>query len=252
MIYSCIEDFLNDNNDHLVSYIVSNFGGLTLVKNCLFSAQKNNVKIVLFALDQEIADEIEYFFNSNIDIVLYLANLKKNFTYTYGSFEWIDIVYNRYFIAHRLMKEGRNIVYLDTDVIINKNYILDIKERLRNNNIIIQSNGKNCCTGFFAMKAVPRLINFFNKKQMEKKEYEKYGGNGGPSDQKFFNHYIGENMKDFNCVLLDRDLYPNGQHYYDNHLVIEEKCFIIHFNCMQGEQKKIKRMKLYNKFYIKD
>ena len=248
MIYSSIENFLNQNNDHLVSYIVSNIGGLNLVKNCLLSAQKNNVKLVLFALDEEIAQIIEKDFS--VDIVLYLANLKKGFTYTYGSFEWIDVVYNRYFIAHRLMKEGRNIVYLDTDVIINKNYILDIKKRLRNNDIVIQSNDKNCCTGFFAMKSNKKLIHFFNKKQMESKEYKKYGGNGGPSDQKFFNHYIGSHMNEFNCVLLERDLYPNGQHYYDNHLEIEEKCFIIHFNCMQGEDKKIKRMKLYNKFFL--
>ena len=241
MIYSCIEDFLNKNNDHLVSYIVSNIGGLTLVKNCLLSAQKNNVKLVLFALDEEIAQIIDKDFY--IEIVLYLANLKKDHTYTYGSFEWIDVVYNRYFIAHRLMKEGRNLVYLDTDVLINKDYTLDIKEKLRNNNIIIQSNGKNCCTGFFAMKSTQKLVQFFNKKQMELKEYKKYGGNGGPSDQKFFNHYIGEHMSEFNCVLLDRDLYPNGQHYYDNHLEIEDKCYIIHFNCMQGEQKKKKRIK---------
>lgn len=248
MIYSCIDDFLDVNNDHMVSYIVSNIGGLTLVKNCLLSAQKNNVKLVLFALDEEISQTIEKDFS--IEIVLFLANLKKDFTYTYGSFEWIDVVYNRYFIAHRLMKEGRNIVYLDTDVLINKDYTLDIKRRLRQNNIIIQSNGINCCTGFFAMKSTPKLIQFFNKKKMESKEYRKFGGNGGASDQKFFNHYIGENMNEFNCVLLDRDYYPNGQHYYDNHQEIEEKCYIIHFNCMQGEEKKIKRMKLYNKFYI--
>ena len=129
MIYSCIDDFLDKNNDHLVSYIVSNIGGLTLVKNCLLSAQKNDVKLVLFALDEEIAQLIDKDFS--IEIVLYLANLKKDFTYTYGSFEWIDVVYNRYFIAHRLMKEGRNLVYLDTDVLVNKNYTLDIKERLR-------------------------------------------------------------------------------------------------------------------------
>ena len=161
MIYSCIEDFLNQNNDHLVSYIVSNIGGYTLVKNCLLSAQKNNVRLVLFALDEEIAQIIDKDFS--IEIVLYLANLKKDHTYTYGSFEWIDVVYNRYFIAHRLMKEGRNIVYLDTDVLINKDYTLDIKERLRNNNIIIQSNGKNCCTGFFAMKSTQKLVQFFRK-----------------------------------------------------------------------------------------
>ena len=248
MIYNSIDDFLNINNDHLISYIVSNHGGITLVKNCLKSAHHHNVKLVLFALDEEIAKEVNTLFD--IDIVLYLVNIDKTITYKYGTFEWINVVYNRYFIAHRLMKDGRNIVYLDTDVIINKDYTLDLKQRLRNNDIVIQSNGKNCCTGFFAMKSCNKLIHFFNKKKMTQKNYMNFGGNGGPSDQKFFNHFIGENMKEFDCVLLDRDLYPNGQHYYDNHSTIDDQCFIIHFNCMQGEDKKIKRMKLYNKYYI--
>ena len=129
MIHKTLDDFLDNNNDHLICYIVSNFDGFNLVKNCLLSAQKSNVSIVLFALDEEIAEEISKLFE--IDIVLFLVGIDKNQTYKYGTFEWIDIVYNRYFIAHRLMKDGRNIVYMDTDVVIMKDFTKNIKRKLR-------------------------------------------------------------------------------------------------------------------------
>ena len=248
MIHKTLDDFLDNNNDHLICYIVSNFDGFNLVKNCLLSAQKSNVSIVLFALDEEIAEEISKLFE--IDIVIFLVGIDKNQTYKYGTFEWIDIVYNRYFIAHRLMKDGRNIVYMDTDVVIMKDFTKNIKRKLRNHQIVIQTNGNNCCTGFFAMRSCPELIWFFSRKKMTEKNYRSYGGNGGPSDQKFFNAFIGSDMEKYQCVFLERELYPNGQYYYDYNEEIEQKCFIIHFNCIQGEVKKIKRMKMYQKFYL--
>ena len=142
---------------------------------------------------------------------------------------------------------------MDTDVFINRNYTLDIKEKLREHDLYIQSNDKDCCTGFYAMKSTKKLINFFNRKHMiNKLKCYDFGGSGGPSDQKFFNHYIGgKNMKEFDCVLLERNFYPNGNHYYDNHDIINEYCYIIHFNCLKGEYKKIKKIIEYNKLLTK-
>lgn len=253
MIYENIDEFLNNNNDHLISFTVSTNNNLNLIQNLLSSAEKNNIKIVLFALDNYIVDFIKDKYN--IDIVLFMIDNIPNqnsefFNYEFGTDEWKQIVYFRYFIAHRLLKDGRNIVYLDTDIYINRNYLVDIKEKLRQNNIVIQNNGRNCCTGFFAMKSCKKLINFFSKKNMLKLNCYDFGGNGGSSDQKFFNHHIGTKMQEFNCALLERNFYPNGNHYYENHEMIDEYCFIIHFNCVQGEFKKIKRVILYNKLLI--
>ena len=262
MIFENIDDFLDKNNDHLVSFTVSTYNNINLIRNLLNSALQNNIKLVFFALDKEIADFIHKNFNSSVTIVLYdvdVSNKSKNSDssssltiYKYGSQEWASIVYYRYFICHRLLKDGRNIVYMDTDVFINRNYLIDIKEKLRVNDIVIQSNGNDCCTGFFAMKSNRKLINFFNKKNMinNLKCYE-FGGNGGPSDQKFFNHYIGKNMNDFNCVLLERNFYPNGNYFYENSELINDYCFIIHFNCLKGEYKKIKKIIEFDKLVVK-
>lgn len=259
MIYENIDEFLNLNNDHLVSFTVSTYNNLNLIRNLFTSAKNNNINLVLFALDKKIANFMNEHFK--VEIVLFLLTEPRNqedtdvniyYNYRYGTNEWKEIVYDRYFITHRLLKDGRNIVYMDTDVYINRNYLSDIKEKLRVNDIVIQSNDKDCCTGFFAMKSNRKLINFFNRKNMinNLKCYE-FGGTGGPSDQKFFNHFIGgKNMESFNCVLLERNFYPNGNYYYDNNEIINEYCYIIHFNCVKSEYKKILRIIEYGKLLI--
>ena len=78
-----------------------------------------------------------------------------------------------------------------------------------------------------------------------------FGGNGGSSDQKFFNHYIGNHMNDFNCVILERNFYPNGNYFYENYELINDYCFIIHFNCLKGEYKKIKKIIEFDKLVVK-
>ena len=254
MIYENINEFLNTNNDHLISFTVSTNNNLNLIHNLFKSAENNNIKLVLFALDNYIVEFIRDKFD--VDIILFIMDdnnpneTNKFYNFEFGTDEWKHIVYYRYFIAHRLLKDGRNIVYLDTDIFINRNYLIDIKEKLRENNIVIQNNGKNCCTGFFAMKSCRKLINFFSKKNMLKLNCYDYGGKGGSSDQKFFNNFIGLNMEEFGCTLLERKFYPNGNYYYDNCEIIDEYCFIIHFNCVQGEFKKIKRVIEYNKLLV--
>ena len=255
MIFENIDDFLDNNNDHLICFTVSTYNNLNLIRNLIISAQNNNIKIVFFALDKNISKFIDE--NFNIDVVLYLVNdsLNKNFhNFEFGSKEWCNMVYDRYFITHRLLKDGRNIVYMDTDVYINRNFIIDIKNKLRSNDILIQSNDHNCCTGFYAMKSCKKLINFFNRKNMVNnlKCYE-FGGDGGTSDQKFFNHYIGKDIntrKEYNCILLERNFYPNGNYYFDNNELINEYCYIIHFNCIRGEYNKILNIIKYNKLIV--
>lgn len=255
MIYDNIDDFLNLNNDHLICFTVSTYNNLNLIRNLINSSINNEIKLVFFALDKNIANFLNK--NFDIDIVLFFIDNSLNnkfFNFKFGSKEWKNMVYDRYFITHRLLKDGRNIVYMDTDIYINRNFILDIKDKLRLNDIVIQANDKNCCTGFYAMKSCKKLINFFNRKNMTNKlNCYDFGGKGGGSDQIFFNHYIGESVdkrKEFNCVLLERNFYPNGNYFYDNHDLISEYCYIIHFNCIRGEFSKIKKVIEFNKLIV--
>jgi len=258
MIYENIDEFINLNNDHLISFTVSTFNNLNILRNLIQSAINQKINLVLFALDKKIASYISRFYD--IDIVLFFIHTNPNennedddkiINYKYGSPEWASIVYDRYFITHRLLKDGRNIVYMDTDVFINRNYLMDIKEKLRDKDIVIQTNGKDCCTGFFAMKSCKKLINFFNRKHMTQKlNCYDFGGDGGPSDQKFFNHYIGSNLSEFNCEFLEINFYPNGKYYYNNYDIINEYCYIIHFNCVRTEYKKILRLLQFNRLLV--
>ena len=123
MIFENIDEFINYNNDHLISFTVSTYNNLNLLRNLFTSAFNNKLKLVFFALDNKVAEYINTTFN--VDVVLYLID-KQNvnddcYNYKYGSKEWVSIVYNRYFITHRLLKDGRNIVYMDTDVFIKTN-----------------------------------------------------------------------------------------------------------------------------------
>ena len=256
MIYQNIDEFLDNNNEHLINFIVSTYNNINLINNLLNSAFNNQIKIVIFALDNKLANYIQEQFilklKMNIEIVLYLNSSKQINNnndlndlniYHFGTKEWSSIVYDRYFICHRLLKDGRNIVYMDTDVFINRNYLIDIKEKLRKNDIVIQTNGVDCCTGFFAMKSTNKLIQFFNKKNMiNNLKCYNFGGDGGISDQKFFNHFIGKHMNEFNCAFLEREFYPNGNYFYENSELINDYCFIIHFNCLRGEFIKIKKV----------
>jgi hypothetical protein len=265
MIYQNIDEFLDNNNEHLINFIVSTYNNINLINNLLNSAFNNQIKIVIFALDNKLANYIQEQFilklKMNIEIVLYLNSSKQINNnndlndlniYHFGTKEWSSIVYDRYFICHRLLKDGRNIVYMDTDVFINRNYLIDIKEKLRKNDIVIQTNGVDCCTGFFAMKSTNKLIQFFNKKNMiNNLKCYNFGGDGGISDQKFFNHFIGKHMNEFNCAFLEREFYPNGNYFYENSELINDYCFIIHFNCLRGEFIKIKKMIEFNKLIVK-
>ena len=101
MIYENIDEFINHNNDHLVSFTVSTNNNLNLIQNLFQSAQNNNIKLILFALDKYIAEFIQDKFD--VDIVMFVMNdnnpneSKEFFNYEFGTDEWKQIVYYRYF-----------------------------------------------------------------------------------------------------------------------------------------------------------
>jgi hypothetical protein len=96
---------------------------------------------------------------------------------------------------------------------------------------------------FFAMKPTIKTLNV-NIKMLKKYDFKKY-----EHDQDFFNKVI-LNKKLLNIKYLNRELFPNGKYYYDNHKNIEKKCHIIHFNCIVGYDNKINKMKKYKKWYL--
>lgn len=251
MIYQSIDKYLSSCKRKNIVFCVSNFGPIEMVKNLLISAKQHHLEIVLFALDVEIAEAVNKEFD--IDIVLYTVVVEPNKHYKFGSKEFINVAYHRYFIAHKIMLAGKTLIYMDIDIVVCDNFERDIISLLNIKDIVIQYNGVDCCTGFFGMKPTQALIDFFDKKNMLELGYHNYGGDGGLSDQQFFNKFIYRS-KYCEVMFLDRHNFPNGAYFYHNvdqfDTEAEAELKIIHFNCIVGYQNKVDTMMKYNRWYL--
>lgn len=250
MIFENIDDFLKDNSQDNVVFCVANNSIFEMTLNLYKSALRHNINLVVFALDQNIVDNFskESGAETNYNIVKYFdqnSSIKSDQFYEYGKESFKNVLWQRFLIGNRILKTGKTYIYLDTDIVIMKNFIQDTLDSLKTNNIdcVIQFNGRDCCTGYFAMRPTRNTLNF-NLQFLERLNYQKYTTN-----QPFFNGILVKNRL-LNVMLLDRNKYPNGKYYYDNCKQIENVCYLIHFNCIVGYENKINKMKNYCKWLI--
>lgn len=242
IIFENIEDFCKNNKDNNIIFCVANYSIKEMVENLIISSNKNNIKLILFALDEDI---IKYI-NNKCTIVKYFdSNIISGKFYKYGTNDFKKIVFHRFMIGNYILKSNKTYIYLDTDIVITNNFEADTLNHLNETGVdcVIQFNGTNCCTGFFSMKPTKNTLNF-NIKMLERYDYKKY-----EHDQHFFNKVV-LNKKLLNIRYLSREKYPNGKYYYNNQKIIENKCYIIHFNCVVGYNNKINKMKKYKKWYL--
>ena len=211
-----------------------------MVDKLKINNNKNNIKLVLFALDNDI---IKYIRHKCIIVKYFNSKVQSNLFYEYGSEEFKNVIFQRFIIGNTILKSNKSYIYLDTDIVITKNFEKYILDKLNNIDCLIQFNGTDGCTGFFAMRPTKRTLNF-NIDMLEKYNYKKFKLN-----QPFFNDVIVK-KKLLNIKYLSRELFPNGKYYYNNHQNIEKKCHIIHFNCIVGYDNKINKMKKYKKWYL--
>tara|TARA_Y100000741_G_scaffold99686_1_gene74013 strand:- start:1745 stop:2509 length:765 start_codon:yes stop_codon:yes gene_type:complete len=254
MLFSNIEEFLNITKKDTIIFCVANIGILDMLENFIISCLKNNIDIVLFALDSDVASIINNKYN--IDIIQYgdefssilknkfnvTINLNNFIQYNTANFKYVCAA--RLFIINYILKKNKCIIHLDVDIVIKKNFYDEIKDILKTNECVYQFNGVNCCCGFFAMKPTQKIINFLEVDNLKKLNIFNY-----VHDQDFWNKVAYDN-KLFNIKLLNRDHYPNGGHYYNNHKNIKDVCRLIHFNCLIGETNKINKMKELNEWFF--
>lgn len=238
-IYDCISSYISKNKSNIFTFCVSTNGMKKMTLNLVKSCQANKENIVVIALDNDICD----FIKNECDVIQYLIDKNSNQPYEYHTEDFKIIAWYRYFIINEFLRNNKTVIYLDIDIYVNKQFSNQILNELEQYDCVIQTNGKNCCTGFFAIKPSEKTIDVFNRKNLESQNYLEY------LDQEFFNSQIYD-KKVFKIKLLDISLYPNGKYYYDNSEKINNKCYLIHFNNIVGYGEKISRMKKYNKWII--
>lgn len=244
MIYNTINDYLNNNADNIVCFCVASFGNEKLVRNLLKSAELLEIPIIVFALDLKIAEKLK-----NIcDVILYVSeiNVDANKFYEFGSKSFKSVIYQRFLIGNELLKFNKTIIYLDTDIVIKKDFRTELNKQINESNVdaIFQFNGRHANTGFYIMRPTNKTIDLFTQDFLNKNHYLEYDRN-----QVFFQkRVVGKKL--ININFLSRIQYPNGKYYYSNSPKIDTSCRIIHFNHVVGESEKILKMKKYGYWFI--
>ena len=240
-VYENINLFL-DNTEPNVTFCVANNGISDMVKNLIISANKNNINLILFALDNKIVEEL----NGLCNIVKYFDNtIKADNFYNFNDRNFKDIVYQRYYIGNQILKKNKTYIYIDIDIVIKKNFVDDVLKQYENNDCdcLIQYNGIDCCTGFFSMRPTNQTI------KIDHAFFKKYHFLNFNNDQSFWNLRIYQ-TKFINIKFLSREDYPNGGYFYKNSDNIQNNCYIIHFNGIIGHDTKVNKMKYYNEWYL--
>ena len=233
-----------DNNFIAVSFTSS--GYIDITYNLILSIKKNNVPInlKLYCLDiesfnffQEINQETIFIDNEKS----FSSSLMKQSDSNFG-----ELMLKKFYIIHKNLQQDSNVLYIDGDIVLKKDFTNYFHSLLTKNDIVFQNDKRpskpnqiNVCAGFMLIKSNKKMIKFFDPNKIPIEKIVNYKTH----DQTFLN----KNLAKFKYEILPMKHFPNGPYFYQNYNKIDP--FIIHFNYILGEDK-ISRMKELNEWYL--
>ncbi len=244
MNYENIQQFLKSCDRDNVIYCYGNNAVADMVKNLVNSANSVGLNMVLFALDKKIAKAL----SGRCDVVNYFdEDIQEDTFYVCGDKAFRNIVWQGWFAGNEILRSGRSCICLDVDVVVRKDFEEDILRQFADTecDCLIQFNGKNACAGFCSLRPTERAIEIFGMDFLNDNQYCDYA-----EDQAFFNLVVLK-KKFLDIKFLDRDDYPNGKYYYENHERIGDTCKIVHFNCVEGYETKVNKMKEHGLWHLR-
>ena len=300
--YANIQKFLTSEEykkKENIVFCVGDNNSTVLARNLIKSAQKVKLPIVLFALDRTIGDRL----SGECDIINYesvplkrglrrkkfrngaLVNKEKEPEGLAGrgrkAGEWAfkQVVFQRFLITGEILKAGKSVIYLDTDIVVKQNFEKNVLDQYKDttHECLMQWCGSphginleqahrlgkgDPCTGFYSARPTPQTLKIFSLKFLRQNSYGRYA-----HDQHFFNRVVWDhNLLDMK--ILNSNHYPTFNHYLKRmkRLKREDKqCKLVHFMGIGGnlriKQKrpggnkidlkfvsnyKMKKMKTYN------
>lgn len=220
-------------------------------KNLLYTLRKVNLSdlLVVFPLDNEALNAVKSE-NIKYDDSLINDNLAAETTFAAANFK--NITCNKVLAISKILKQGKFVFYLDTDIVINKNIVEDyftfppmdiyMQSDQKHFNKTGSNKGKwNYCSGVMFIAPTTYMINIMDSAYPKILQCKP----GDLTDQKVLNNMI--NPKKIGCLCPYK--YPNGYRYF----MSKTKCrnpYLIHNNWIRGLDNKIKRFKEYNLWYI--
>jgi len=234
--YDSVYQFLENRRGDNVIFCCGNHAVIDMIRNLVGSAKAVDMDVVVFCLDNKLSVALD----GTCDVVNYFDdNVEVDKFYEQGSKEFDDVVWQRWLIGNEILGSGKSFVCMDVDVVVRKNFENELLSEYESTDYdcLVQYNGKNACVGFISIRPTERSVDLYTMEFLEKNKYMRYG-----CDQGFFNDKILK-KKFLNVGFLNRDKYPNGEYYYDNHERINDICNIVHFNGIRGYDEKIDKMR---------
>ena len=83
-------------------------------------------------------DSKHYIRHKCIIVKYFNSKVKSNLFYEYGSEEFKNVIFQRFIIGNTILKSNKSYIYLDTDIVITKNFEKYILDKLNNIDCLIQ------------------------------------------------------------------------------------------------------------------
>ena len=256
-----VQKFLENWNSDVIHFTTSNAGGKDLAMNLGLSCMKSGLPIVFFGNDGESLDGMEDSFSATVDNSrenkhrLSITKSAVSNHAKFGSNEFHSVAWLRYELILQILESGRSAIYMDTDIVVKRNYEEDILSYLNKNNsvdgVVQMNHVDRPCTGFlgFHPRSYEKMKNIYNEPFLEQHNYKNMGD---AADQDFFHKVIcpTNDLNLLNIQLLSRDLYPNGAWWYKRSKFLHASAKLVHYNCIVGQDNKISKMKEYGDWFV--
>jgi hypothetical protein len=211
----------------VLSFItLTNLGYLDYTRNLIKSLERCECshKLKVYCCGQECYDNLDY-----DNKVLMEADMPKEQQIFYQG-EWNKITLQKFRCIMEEFELGNDILFTDGDIVwLNNKFIRDIQNRVDDNDLLFQNDKQHdddpseICTGIIYAKCNDNNKKLFN---LTDEDIEKLG-----SDQE----YINNEKDNIKYERLPLRLYPNGKYWREQN---PQKKYCIHFNYLQGDQKK--------------
>lgn len=231
---------INQKNQKIAFITLTNTGYINYTLNCLKSLESigfNSSLLHCYCIGKEGFEILK----SNKYTCTLIDEEKNSNLQTFRTGNWSNIVYNKFKIIYENLLSHGYVCITDGDIVYEKSSFLKyLKEDILDNDMLIQNDTHEACSGFMFIKSNAKTLHLFNPSNVER-----YKNIKGWGDQK----YINENKYKLKYKLLSLDLFPNGKYYYNNANSEFINPYLIHFNWIVGHEKENK-MKYYKKWYV--
>tara|TARA_B100001057_G_C22590545_1_gene848802 strand:+ start:143 stop:850 length:708 start_codon:yes stop_codon:yes gene_type:complete len=233
-------------NNQFTAITFTSSGYIDISYNLIMSIKRNNVPInlKLYCLDIE---SFKFFEEKNEET--FLLEDESSFSYKLmkqNDSDFGELMLKKFFIIHKNLLEDTNVLYVDGDIVLKKDFTKYFESLLLKNDIVFQNDKRpskpnqiNVCAGFMLIKSNKKMIKFFDPEKIPIKKIVNYKTH----DQT----HLNKSLAKFKYTILPLQHFPNGPYFYENYNKIDP--FMVHFNYILGEDK-ISRMKELNEWYL--